>query len=162
MAISPPSDIVLDVASAADPAKVRAATERLARLAADPTATTASFSDALSTAGSAKGSSTPSPAANIPAGLANARNAIGETGQKNQLQAYKKFEAVLLQNFVESMLPKDSELFGDDKSADIYRSMMAEQLANQLAKNDTLGIAKEIMAAHPPLHAQPATKTSES
>ena len=64
MAITPPSDILLglvqprhrheihplDVASAADPASVRAATARLAKLAADPTANAEDFSRALAAA----------------------------------------------------------------------------------------------------------------
>ena len=151
VAISPPSDIVLDVASAADPAKVRAATERLAKLAADPNAS-ANFAEALAaTRVPAKTASTPAPAALVldQAGLANARDAV-LTPVHDKAKTYQKFEAVLLQTFVEAMLPKDSQLFGDEKSADIYRSMMAEQFANQLAKSGSFGIARQIMAAHPP------------
>jgi flagellar protein FlgJ len=166
VAISPPSDIVLDVASAADPVKVRAATERLAKLAADPSAT-ANFSDALaSTKGSAvAGSATtmpPLPAAIAPSGFADARDHMATSGSHDKLKAYQKFEAVLLQNFVESILPKDSELFGDKNSAEIYRSMMAEQFANQLAKSGSLGIAKQIMAAHPPATSHGMPTSSES
>ena len=65
---------------------------------------------------------------------------------------YRKFEAVLLQTFVQEILPKDDQLFGDAASADISRSMMAEQLANQLAKSDRIGIARMIEKAHGPLH----------
>ncbi len=64
---------------------------------------------------------------------------------------YRKFEAVLLQTFVQEILPKDEQLFGDAASADISRSMMAEQLANQLAKSDRIGIARMIEKAHAPL-----------
>jgi hypothetical protein len=154
VAISPPSDIVLDVASAADPAKVRAATERLATLAADPTASTR-FAETLAST-QTPAASAPKPQAQAqatPSGMANARNGVG-IASHDMLKTYQKFEAVLLQNFVENILPKDSELFGDDKTADIYRSMMAEQFANQLAKSGSIGIAKQIMAAHPP-HAMP-------
>ena len=141
MAISPPSDIVLDVASAADPVKLRAATDRLAKLASDPTIAATSFSDALA---ASKSPASPAVAAS---GLSNARGALSTMSQKDQLKTYQKFEAVLLQNFVEAILPKDTELFGDKNSSDIYRSMMAEQFANQLAKSGSLGIAKQIMAA---------------
>ena len=150
VAISPPSDIVLDVASAADPAKVRAATERLAKLAADPNAS-ANFSEALAaTRAPAKSVAPASSTAPEQAGLTSARDAIS-TPTHDKTKTYQKFEAVLLQNFVEAMLPKDSQLFGDEKSANIYRSMMAEQFANQLAKSGSFGIAKQIMAAHPPM-----------
>ncbi len=162
MAISPPSDIVLDVASAADPAQVRAATERLARLAANPDASAASFSEALASVGKPARLSEPTMSAFTSPGLANARGSIVNAAPQDKAKAYQKFEAVLLQNFVEAMLPKDSELFGNKNSADIYRSMMAEQLANQLAKSGSLGIAKQIMAAHPPLAEPSAPKSSET
>lgn len=148
MAISPPSDIVLDVASAADPVKVRAATDRLAKLAADPNLTGLSFTQSLAAVQetpAAPGSAAAT--ANGP-GLAGARNVFHTTSQKDQLKTYQKFEAVLLQNFVEAILPKDTELYGDKNSSDVYRSMMAEQFANQLAKSGSLGIAKQIMSAH--------------
>lgn len=54
---------------------------------------------------------------------------------------------MVLQNFVEAMLPKDESFFGDAASADAYRSMMADQLATQLAKTGKLGIAKAIEGA---------------
>jgi flagellar protein FlgJ len=149
VAISPPSDIVLDVASAADPVKLRAATDRLAKLAGDPAIAGPSFSASLAAARQPAGT-TLGPAAASGPGLANARGALSTASQKDQLKTYQKFEAVLLQNFVEAILPKDTELFGDKDSAEIYRSMMAEQFANQLAKSGSLGIAKQIMAAHSP------------
>jgi Rod binding domain-containing protein len=63
----------------------------------------------------------------------------------------------VLQSFVENILPKDENLFGDAASADMCRSMLAEQLATQLAKGGSLGIAKLIKAAHPPDHVAAAT-----
>ena len=160
MAISPPSDIVLDVASAADPAKVRAATERLAKLAADPAATTVNFSDAL--ASTKRPVATASSPTTTPSDFADARVKMTTSGSHDKTKVYQKFEAVLLQNFVEAMLPKDNELFGDKNSADIYRSMMAEQFADQLAKSGSLGIAKQIMAAHPPGSSHVISNSSES
>ena len=74
-------------------------------------------------------------------------SAAVSSGRKSA--TYQKFEAVLLQQFVESMLPKDDELFGDKTSAGVYRSMMAEQFATQLAKSGGIGIAKAVAAAHP-------------
>ena len=102
------------------------------------------------------------PLESAPPGFADARDRMTSVGPHDKMKAYQKFEAVLLQNFVESILPKDSELFGDKNSADIYRSMMAEQLANQLAKSGSLGIAKQIMAAHPPGSSHVVPSSSES
>jgi Rod binding domain-containing protein len=64
---------------------------------------------------------------------------------------YRKFEAFMLQTFVEAMLPKDSEqLFGKGTAGSVWKSMLAEQLGNQLAANKGIGIAKQLAAAHPP------------
>ena len=145
MAIAPPSDLLLDVARAADPAKVREATAKLARLAADPSATNDGFDKALS---KAKVARPDPPASAAPSPLPAAAGSLRATAQP-KADAYKKFEAVLLQNFVESMLPKDDDSFGDSASAGIYRSMMAEQLATQIANAGGIGIAKAIEKAHP-------------
>lgn len=146
MAISPPSDILLDVANAADPAQVRVATARLAKLANDPGLVDADFGKALSAAGKGNGtfSSAPPVTATISAPLG-----ASSVEAKDAKTAYQKFEALLLQNFVETMLPKDDELYGDKESAGIYRSMMAEQFATQLSKAGGIGIAKSIAAKHP-------------
>ena len=149
MAISPPSDLLLDVARAADPAKVREATAKLARLAADPSFANEGFGKALAAAKVDKpGASAPASATKSPVLLPGTAGSLRAAAQP-KTDTYKKFEAVLLQNFVESMLPKDDETFGDAASAGIYRSMMAEQLANQIANAGGIGIAKAIEKAHP-------------
>jgi peptidoglycan hydrolase FlgJ len=158
MAITPPSDILLDVASAADPAKVRAATARLAALAADPGAQNVDFSEALSRAKAQGGlgsnglsgarglsSGDPSSALSLPSTITAPRDAVN-----NKPTAYQKFEAQVLQSFIETMLPKDDASFGDQDSSDVYRSLMAEQLAKQMADAGGIGLAKAIEAVHPP------------
>lgn len=145
MAIQPPSDILLDVANAADPAQVRAASARLAKLAADPAAA-AEFNQALTNVAQKDTSSLASSAPRVEIGAPTNRI---DRAPKNANAAYQKFEAVLLQKFVEAMLPKDDQLYGDKESADVYRSMMAEQFANQIAKAGGIGIAKTMAAKHP-------------
>lgn len=141
MAIAPPSDIVLDVAQAADPLKLQAATSKLARLAAGGGASVEDFDTHLKT-------SNPSPApSNTFAGTTRAFAAPAT--QTRPGSPYQKFEAMVLQTFVQNILPKDESLFGDAASADVCRSLLAEQLAAQLAKGGRLGIAKMIEAAHP-------------
>ncbi len=80
----------------------------------------------------------------------------GASVQPRAASPYQKFEAVMLQNFVQNILPKDQNLFGDAASADIVRTMMAEQLANQLAKSGRVGIARMIEAAHPGSKGKPS------
>ena len=156
MAISPPSDILLDVAAAADPGKVRAATARLAELAANSDAANAGFSDALAQAKVTPAAGSAANAAATMASRAAPTGASHAAGTHGKASAYTKFDAVLLQNLIESMLPQDSELFGDKNSAGVYRSMMAEQLANQIAAAGGVGVAKALEAAHPAAPPKPA------
>ena len=162
MAIQPPSDILLDVAAAADPEKVRAATARLAKLAADPAVADKDFGKALAAATAAgKAGAAGSSSAALSSKAAPAPTQISATdtpplkrGMTHKGDIYQKFEAVLLQNFVESMLPKEDELYGGKETAGAFRSMMAEQLANQISKAGGVGIAKAVEHAHP-AHAAP-------
>lgn len=162
MAIQPPSDILLDVANAADPAQVRAASARLAKLAADPAAA-ADFNQALTTV--AQQDQTPFAGPGPRVAIGAPTNRI-DRAPKDAAAAYQKFEAVLLQKFVEAMLPKDDQLYGDKESAEVYRSMMAEQFANQIAKAGGIGIAKSMAAKHPPTAAHsgavPGVEPSEA
>jgi hypothetical protein len=142
LSIAPPSDIVLDVAQAADPQRLQAATERLARLAAGAPAGSEEFGMALQRirVGAAASASTSSPP-KIP----DDRPTHAITAMSRS--PYQKFESMVLQNFVEAMLPRDDALFGDAASAGAYRSMLADQLATQLARTGKLGIAKVIEKA---------------
>jgi Rod binding domain-containing protein len=56
-----------------------------------------------------------------------------------------QFEAVLLQNMIEAMLPKDSEaLMGSGTAGNMWKSMLAEKIAAEIARTGTIGIAKQI------------------
>jgi len=148
VSIAPPSDIILDVAQAADPQRLQAATSKLNGMAA--------------AAGGAASMARPDDFAAILAGAAGTRPAGSKSLAGSTLfpmaagtlppesSPYRKFEAVLLQTFIQEMLPKDEHLFGDAASADICRSMLAEQLATQLSKTGRIGIAKMIEKAHGP------------
>ncbi len=143
MSIQPPSDIVLDVAQAADPVRQQAAAARLARLAAG-TATADDFESAI--VGAAEPARTRG--ADLPSTLPLAQGSNLSRVSAHPTSPYQKFEAVLLQSFVQNILPRDQDLFGDAASADECRSMLAEQIANQLAASGKIGIAKMIEAAH--------------
>lgn len=137
MSIRPPSDIVLDVARAADPARSLAAAEKLARIGEGVSG--AAFASLLEAAPGAGGS-----------GQAELRNQLGLMGGtaitaapvSSGTKAYKGLEQLVLQHLVENMLPKDSEFFGAGSAGDIWRSMLAEQLAGQIGKNVNLGLGK--------------------
>jgi Rod binding domain-containing protein len=65
-----------------------------------------------------------------------------------------QFEAVLLQNMIEAMMPEDdSAVYGSGTAGSVWKSMMAEKVATEIARTGRLGIAKQIaageVAAHP-------------
>ena len=145
MSIAPPSDIIFDVAQAADPQRLQAATTKLNALATASGGASVDFQTLLASAAArpaAAGAPRLPASTPLPSGHA--------TTLAPQMSPYRKFEAVLLQTFVQEMLPKDAHLFGDAASGDAVRSMLAEQLADQLAKSGRIGIARMIEKAHGP------------
>ncbi len=73
--------------------------------------------------------------------LASASTAKQPSNVTSELSAAKKFEAVFVAQMMTSILPKDSEYFGDGFAGDAWRSMMSEQLANVAVKQTDFGIA---------------------
>lgn len=62
-------------------------------------------------------------------------------------ESFKKFEAVILEQFVQHMLPQEaSAVFGEGTAGDIWKSMMAQQIGATLAKSGGLGIAQQLQA----------------
>ncbi len=62
----------------------------------------------------------------------------------SEMSAAKKFEAIVVAQMLTSILPKDSEFFGEGFAGDAWRSMMSEQLANVAVKQADFGIASLI------------------
>ncbi len=144
MALDPPSDVVLEVAKAADPARAAVAAQRLNALAA-AAGQGGGFAETLSQTAPASASAM--------GGLANARSALTDpvdAAGKKEAKAEVEFEAMMLGSFVKEMMPKDATAtFGQGLAGDMWKSMMADQLAHQIAKSGTLGIARRLFAAHP-------------
>jgi len=151
MIVTPTPDVVLDVLEAADPATQRAATAKLDALkSADAGfAATMEASKAAATARIAADQSAATAVQSEP-GSPTAAAPVQVIKASSPTDVYRKFEAFVLQVFVETMLPKQSEdLFGKGTAGTVWRSMMAEQLGNQLAQGKGIGIAKQLAAAHP-------------
>lgn len=162
MAIRPPSDLILDVAAAADPSKLQAATERLDTTGGEEAG--AAFEAALVTASQAATAAASAPAtsaaaaavtgANAPvrgttATITDARNAPMLRDDTSPAKAMRKLEAFFLQSALQEMLPKDAEaLYGAGLAGDIWKSMLAEQLAAELAKSAKFGIAERLAGHH--------------
>lgn len=121
LAVSLPTDIVMDVARAADPGAVSAARERLAAMATGNVAPT-EFAAGSSGVG------------------------VGTSVTHDGRAPFERFEAFVLQSFVENMLPDNVEsVYGGGFAGGVWKSMMAEQLANQMARAGGIGIADGIL-----------------
>jgi len=135
VSINPVSDIVLDVARAADPVKSRAAADKLSRGEAVNQASSSGFDHVL---------------ANATAPLKASQKNIGGIGTNSaellpsmdaRTKAYKGLEQLVLKSLVESMLPKESgAFFGTGTASDIWRSFLVDQLATQVGKTVDLGV----------------------
>ncbi len=141
MAISPPSDIIADVARAADPLRYQAAAQRLSE--GSSPVDNKGFDDALKAI-------SPRPFAAGGADVYNLRNSLRNdaetTAATKAKKAHEEFEAYVLQTFVESMLPKDAEnTYGKGTAGSVWKSMMAEQIGAQISKAGGIGIAKHLM-----------------
>jgi Rod binding domain-containing protein len=152
MIVTATPDLVLDVLEAADPAAQRAATAKLDALKSSGADFAATMDAAAGKAAAADQAATQ---------LAEAQSGVVNGPPVQVIKApasgevYRKFEAFILQSFVETMLPKDSEeLFGKGTAGTVWKSMLAEQLGNQLAQGKGIGIARQLAAAHPALHAE--------
>ncbi|MBO0903594.1 rod-binding protein [Jiella sonneratiae] len=57
----------------------------------------------------------------------------------------EQFEGFVLRSFIQSMLPsEDSGFFGEGTAGSVWRSMLAEQIGDEIAKGGGIGIAAEI------------------
>ena len=148
MAIDPPSDIVLEVAQAADPGRAAAVARRLTNFAAGTDASGADFAAALDRAGrtNATASATVAGAPDMRGRLANLARVQSDKAGQAQVQ----FEAVLLNSFVGEMLPKDApDAYGQGLAGEMWRSMLADQVSRQIASSGALGIGQRLFATHP-------------
>lgn len=58
---------------------------------------------------------------------------------------YVQFEAFVLQSFIQAILPKDaSVVFGEGTAGEVWKSMLAEKIALQVAEAGGIGIAKAV------------------
>lgn len=124
MAISTPVDIVLDVVNAADPAAAETARARLASFAGRAVETGFEI-------GAAHAHQPARPVAATPSGAP---------------EAFRKFEAMVLQTFVQSMLPQEAEsVYGEGVAGQMWQAMLAEKLGEAMASRGGIGIADRIL-----------------
>ncbi|MBB4010201.1 rod-binding protein [Allorhizobium taibaishanense] len=141
MAISPPSDLVMDVVRAAEPSAMAEAQQRLQSARASVQA--ASLNE--KSAGFEVAMNALNDGAATKAGLAN--RATNSIKASDIPKPYRQYEGIVLQNFISNMLPKDSEaVYGKGNAGEIWKSMMAEQIGNTISERGGVGIAKQMYA----------------
>ncbi len=111
----------MDVARAADPAAVEAARERLAAIASRASA--------------------------APGFSVEAAPRARTVQQADGAEAFQRFEAFVLQSFLEAMMPEETDsVYGAGLAGGMWKSMMAEQLGAQMARAGGIGIADRILS----------------
>jgi len=149
MIVTATPDLVLDVLEAADPVTQRAATAKLDALKSAGADFAATMDAEVGKAATAAAEQSATKVAEMPSDAVNGAP-VRVIKAPASGEVYRKFEAFILQTFVETMLPKESEeVFGKGTAGGVWKSMLAEQLGNQLAKGKGVGIADRLAAAHP-------------
>jgi hypothetical protein len=132
MAVSLPSDLIVDVMRNADPARLYVATAKLQSLGNEHGNAGAVFADALERS--------------LPIS-SQGRAPVSQAQSANSPDAYVDFERMVLRNLFESLLPRpESGAFGTGPSAGVWRSLAADQLAGLYADTGGIGIASSLAA----------------
>ena len=83
----------------------------------------------------------------------------GATASK-QAEAFRQFESFILQSFIETMLPKNAEsVFGSGTAGGVWKSMLAEKLADQISRSGGIGIAQRIAKGPQVMPSPPVAQT---
>ncbi|MFO1131774.1 MAG: rod-binding protein [Hyphomicrobiales bacterium] len=136
MAVSLPSDLIVDVMRNADPSRRNAAAVRLQSLGTN-TNFASTADDLVQMAMEPVGNT----------GEVLSSNLTASPGMKThpdeKSNAYRGFEHMVLRNLFEVLLPDEkSGAFGGGPSAGVWRSMAADQLAGVYADAGGVGIAR--------------------
>lgn len=100
-------------------------------------------------AGEAQAAAPPSRAADAPAFTAALAPAAAARGEPPAPEAFRRFEAMVLGQFVEAMLPKDADAaYGGGLAGDMWRGLAAEKIADEMATRGGVGIARHLLRDH--------------
>ncbi len=148
MSIKPPSDIVLDVARNADADMAATATRRLEALASSQATDLPSFGVTLQGVGSTTARQAEATLAGVK--LPPRSQSTAHTGMARGKEVAQQFEATVLSAFINDAMPKSvSAYYGQGMAGDIWKSMLSDQIAHQLAKSGSLGLARRLFVKGP-------------
>jgi hypothetical protein len=137
MTIQPLSDIIMDVANAADPLRAAAAKQKLAE------ASGGDFASLLEGASHLRAGTSWSE-------VSRARFFSDQTGRSlaagdQSDEAKRGLETLIAKMLVETMLPKENAAtFGHGTAGRVWRSLLADRLAEDLTRGKGLGILKNV------------------
>jgi len=154
LSISPPSDIVLDVINAANPARQNLDLQRLQSLAKATKPGAVSFSEALQEKHPdlvSKAKAQPAKtfhaievqtAARNNELFAQVRKTDVNSADSQLKKAHRKLESVFLKGIISSMLSaQEGTLYGKGIAGSYWKSFMADAIADQMSKGKGIGIA---------------------
>src|SRR5690606_10401638 len=97
----------------------------------------------------------PARAERLGPGPAAVRFELGETGDARTASSaskpdipasFKRFEAMVLQTFIQNMLPRDgAAVYGKGMAGDMWKSLLAEKVAEVMADRGGIGIADRVL-----------------
>jgi peptidoglycan hydrolase FlgJ len=77
--------------------------------------------------------------------------------------SFKRFEAMVLQTFIQNMLPKDgAAVYGKGMAGDMWKSLLAEKVANVMADRGGIGIADRVLGERYATEADPTARVATS
>ncbi|MDD7908993.1 MULTISPECIES: rod-binding protein [Pseudovibrio] len=152
MAVSPVGDLVLDVLKQADPLEASSARETLAKpvkvsadlpIAGEQADWASAMSRAEKVGPAASGVGLASSGTPVETLTSFAQHNISNRTQES---LGERLEAAVLQTFVKSMLPREMEsFFGSGTAGHMWKGLMAEQLATQMARSGGIGLAEKLV-----------------
>ncbi|MFG1421485.1 rod-binding protein [Roseixanthobacter liquoris] len=154
MGIQLTTDIVMDVVKAGNPARTQKITSNLKALGSG-------FSQAMSQEGAVGAANGLAYAPTSTVGLQNATALTKTAASGPAAAAHRRFESMVLSQFVQSMLPsKAAAVYGSGNAGQIWKSMLAEKVADQVAKHGGIGIADRLASAQARLTASAVAASS--
>ncbi|WP_102867546.1 rod-binding protein [Pseudovibrio exalbescens] len=152
MAVSPIGDIVMDVLKQADPLEVSSARQSLSKpvsvaanlpVAGEEVSWASAMARAEQVGASGTGASFASSGTPVESRTAEGVHSVANAAQDS---LGEKLEAAVLQTFIKSMLPANMDsVFGSGTAGHMWKGMMAEQLAAQMARSGGIGLAERLV-----------------
>ena len=89
--------------------------------------------------------------------------APSEAARAAATESFRRFEAMVLQTFIQNMLPKDgAAVYGKGMAGDLGKSLLAEKVAGVKARRGGIGITKKnrVLGGHYAAEAKPVAETA--